>query len=485
MNFTEYLFSESKNLSGNFLTGSGEQVTFSDLYLKSSRLACYLRSEYGQGNKILLQSPNKLYFIISYLGIMQSGNTVVPVNPLLEQENLDYIIRVCEMKVAFVSETIKNIKANVDQIVGEKALNEILEKTYPEVSFHSDDADDAEIIFTSGSTGDPKGVVLSHKNLIANTSSIISYLGLTSSDRVLIVLPFYYCYGLSLLHTHLKAGGSIVLNNSFIFLGAIIRDLNLYQCTGFAGVPSHYQILLRKTKSFTTTEFPSLRYVTQAGGRLAPVFIKEFTEAFPQISFFVMYGQTEATARLSYLPPAMLRNKLGSIGKGIPGVQLRVTDENGNDIGPGETGEIIASGDNIMKGYYLDNELTSQTIRNGWLYTGDIATIDEDGYIFIQSRKKEFIKSGGKRISIKEIEEALLQHPAVVDCTISGVEDMLLGEAIKASIVLNGDAKHTTEQEILEHCSKFLSLDKIPRIIEFEQQLILSATGKKLKKNNV
>src|SRR5690606_39012272 len=174
----------------------------------------------------------------------------------------------------------------------------------------------AEIVYTSGSTGLPKGVMISHQNIIANTQSIIEYLSLTSKDIMQVVLPFFYCYGLSLLHTHLRVGGSIVLNNSFIFIGSVINDLKRYRCTGFAGVPSHYQILLKKSQSFKTTDFPDLRYVTQAGGKLHDVFIDEFIDTFPKIAFFVMYGQTEATARLSYLPPHMVSVKKGSIGKG-------------------------------------------------------------------------------------------------------------------------------------------------------------------------
>ncbi len=254
----------------------------------------------------------------------------------------------------------------------------------------------AEIIFTSGSTGKPKGVMISHKNLIANTGSIVEYLKLIRDDRMLVVLPFYYCYGLSLLHTHLRVGGSIVFNNSFIFLGKVIKDLLEYKCTGFAGVPSHFQILLRKSDSFKKTKFPDLKYVTQAGGKLAPIFIDEFRESHPEVKFIVMYGQTEATARLSWLPPELYEKKKGSMGKGIPGVELKVVNENGEKIKPGETGEVIARGDNIMMGYFADEEGTKNAIRNGWLYTGDLGTVDEDGYIYLTARSKEIIKSQGK-----------------------------------------------------------------------------------------
>jgi long-chain acyl-CoA synthetase len=300
---------------------------------------------------------------------------------------------------------------------------------------------------------------------------------------MLVVLPFYYCYGLSLLHTHLRVGGSIVFNNSFIFLGGILKSLLDYKCTGFAGVPSHFQILLRKSDSFKTTKFPDLRYVTQAGGKLAPIFIDEFRKAHPDTRFIVMYGQTEATARLSWLPPELYETKKGSMGKGIPGVELKVVNEAGEKIIPGETGEVIARGDNIMTGYFEDEEGTKNAIRNGWLYTGDLGTVDEEGYIFLTARSKEIIKVGGKRISPKEIEAVILQIPEVVDCTIEGIEDQIQGEALKATIVLQkGSLEVVTEEFIKQHCSKHLALFKIPQVYELKDDLIISPTGKKVKK---
>jgi acyl-CoA synthetase (AMP-forming)/AMP-acid ligase II len=298
---------------------------------------------------------------------------------------------------------------------------------------------------------------------------------------MLVVLPFYYCYGLSLLHTHLRVGGSIVFNNSFIFLGSIINNLIDYKCTGFAGVPSHFQIILRKSDSFKKTYFPDLRYVTQAGGKLASIFIDEFRDSKPDIKFFVMYGQTEATARLSYLPPDLYEKKKGSMGRGIPGVELRVINDEGEKVKPGESGEVVARGDNIMTGYFADDEGTAAAIKNGWLYTGDLGTVDEDGYIYLTARKKEIIKVGGKRISPKEIEAVILELTEVIDCSIEGIEDELLGEALKATIVINKGSVVNSEA-IKLHCSKYLALHKIPHIYEIKDQLTISATGKKIKK---
>jgi acyl-CoA synthetase (AMP-forming)/AMP-acid ligase II len=270
-----------------------------------------------------------------------------------------------------------------------------------------------------------------------------------------------------------------------MFLGTIITDLKTYECTGFAGVPSHYQILLRKSKSFKTTTFPKLRYVTQAGGKLHTVFIKEFTDAFPEVDFYVMYGQTEATARLSYLPPDMLQEKMGSLGKAIPGVELRIVDESGDPVlEPGIVGELVAKGGNIMKGYLGDEEDTKNTLRKGWLHTGDLVYGDSDGYFYHTARKKEIIKVGGNRISPKEIEEVIVSLPGVVDCSITGIPDEILGEALKADIVLSDMKDTSLDESFIQHyCAEKLRPEKVPHVIRFSSKLDIAPTGKKIKKD--
>jgi acyl-CoA synthetase (AMP-forming)/AMP-acid ligase II len=328
--------------------------------------------------------------------------------------------------------------------------------------------------------------MITHRNIIANTDSIIEYLKLSADDIIEIVLPFYYCYGLSLLHTHMKVGGSIVFNNNFMFLGAVINDLKKYKCTGFSGVPSHFQVLLRKSRSFKSDQFPDLRYVTQAGGKLHKVFIKEFLESQPDITFYVMYGQTEATARLSYMPPEHLEEKLGSLGKAIPGVTLELIDDQGRPVlESGVVGELVARGDNIMKGYLGDEEGTAATLKDGWLHTGDLAYRDDDGFFFHTARRKEIIKVGGRRISPKEIEEVIVTIPGVVDCSISAIYDDILGEALKAEVVV-ADLKDPGMDELTfkKLCGERLALEKIPQVFEFSANMKIAPTGKKTKKLN-
>jgi len=491
MNVYDYLLEESGFLYKKFLLGNKEEMSYSELYCDTLRLARFIRENYGENNNILLAAPNSSFFLVAYLAIMKSGNVCVPLNPSIEENNLSFIVDLCKAKIAFVAPSLSanplwNMLETVYDAVPEvgKGENDLSMNLFHEEDFDEDRL--AEIIFTSGSTGEPKGVMITHRNIIANTDSIIEYLKLTGDDIIEIVLPFYYCYGLSLLHTHLKVGGSVVFNNNFMFLGAVINDMKKYKCTGFSGVPSHFQVLLRKSKSFKTDDFPDLRYVTQAGGKLHKVFIKEFTESQPDITFYVMYGQTEATARLSYLPPEYLEEKLGSLGKAIPGVTLELIDDKGQPLKEaGVVGELVAKGDNIMKGYLGDEKETAATLKDGWLHTGDLAYQDEDGFFFHTARRKEIIKVGGRRISPKEIEEVIVTIPGVIDCSISAIFDDILGEALKAEVVV-ADLKdpNMVDTAFKKLCGEKLALEKIPQVFEFSSRMKVAATGKKTKSLN-
>ncbi len=485
MNCVDFLFSDEDQTNDFFVLGRNDRITFFDLQQDVYRLAKGLKNAFGVGNKFVLLSSNSIFFIVSYLAVMKSGNVVIPLNPALKEELLEYIKEHANVKLAFISKLVKSrIQLHFDDVWDEDRISQVIKGNNKSKINATENIKYsnrlAQIIYTSGSTAMPKGVVLSHKNIVANTTSIIAYLKLTSNDIMEVVLPFFYCYGLSLLHTHLKVKGKIVLNNNFIFIGSVIKDLKEYRCTGFAGVPSHFQILLRKADHFINDDFPHLKYVTQAGGKLHPVFIKEFLENKPEIDFIVMYGQTEATARLSFLPKERLVDKIGSIGKGIPGVQLKVIDKKGRPVKVGEVGEIIAKGDNIMLGYYEDKDNTEVALKDGWLYTGDLATVDEDGYIYHAARKKEIIKVGGNRVSPKEIEEVIVSLSGVIDCTVVPVYDDILGEAIKAIIVKNVSSKDLTTESVKAFCSKKLASFKIPQTIEFTNKLNVNAAGKKI-----
>ncbi|MDR1060722.1 MAG: AMP-binding protein [Clostridiales bacterium] len=437
-------------------------------------------------------SDNSGFFIEAYFAAIKSGHVCVPLNPAASVQEIAYVAGVCKPEIAFVqkrrAKKFESVFSGARAIITEDSLDggqpagatpgasqpsgaeprtgqpagatpeagqpsgaapgagqpagAMPESCRPsgaapeaESPPGARDDDIAVVLFTSGSTGNPKGVMLSHGNLRCNTESIVEYLGIGPSERALVVLPFFYCFGTSVLHTHLRAGASVALNNEFMFPETVGEYINRYGCTSLSGVPGTYQILLRKS-GFASGAYPTLRYVAQAGGKLSPVFIKELIAALPGVRIVIMYGQTEATSRLSYLPPDLLEQKMGSIGKGIPGTELRVIDERGDGVKPGEIGQIVARGGNVMKGYLGDPGATSAVLRDGALYTGDLATVDGDGFIYVAGREKQIIKYAGYRISPKEIEDVILGMGEVLEAVVFGVEDELLGEAPKAVVAL-------------------------------------------------
>jgi len=478
MNIVDYLFESGKSSKKEFIYGLPESITIGDLYARIERTAKNIVKTFGVGKDIILMSENSVFFLVGYFAIMKSGNQAMLIETRITEMELDDLMRRCNPAAILVQDKLKRkFERYPDhRIVTEKELEEFDGPSQIDLP-KTGDNDVCDIIFTSGSSGMKKGVMLTHKNIRANTESIIEYLKLTESDRQMAVLPFYYCFGASLLHTHLRVGGSMAFDTS-PFLGGAVRAIDKYECTGISGVPATYQILISKT-DFLKQEMPSLTYMTQAGGKLENKFIKQIAENFPNKKFIVMYGATEATARLSYLPPELLWKKFGSIGKGIPGVKLEVHDEHGRPVKPGEVGEIAAKGDNIMVGYYKDPEGTAEALRNGWFYTGDLATVDEDGFIFVVGRSKDIIKTAGYRISPYEIEQLICLNEKVVACAVVALPDDLLGEAVVAVIELcPGMSQEEVTKEVQEACKKKLPTYKVPKRIVFIDQFPLNSSTK-------
>jgi long-chain acyl-CoA synthetase len=498
-NVADYLL-DGKVASREALATLEESYTYGDLRLAATDVAKYLVREGGvKGDRALLVSENGFFWVAAYLGILRAGLVCVPLPPSISPQDLDQILGTTESRFAFLQSSVahkhKDRFGKID-VVTDKA-SKSSNSLYPPVSlkqvpesvrsvqcsFPSVEAVDlAALMFTSGSAGKPQGVMVSHGNIIANTESVIEYLKLTDSDRMMTVLPFHYCFGTSLLHTHLRVGGSLVVDQRFLYPETILQVMLETECTGFAGVPSHFQILLRNS-SLRKKTFPHLRYVQQAGGHLAPMFIRELREALPGTQIFVMYGQTEATARLSYLPPERLDQKLGSIGKGIPGVKLRIVDEIGQDVQAGQVGEIVAEGENVALGYWRAPAETSVTFRNGQLHTGDMATVDKDGYIYIVDRAKDFLKIGGKRISCHQIEDQLLECDELLEAAVVGIPDEILGEAVKAFVVPRKPNCNGLRETLYCFCRRNMPPDLVPKDIALLQALPKNSAGKVLKRS--
>ncbi|MBD3868894.1 MAG: AMP-binding protein [Acidobacteria bacterium] len=475
--------------------------TYSEVETGANRIArilvdCKLR----KGDRVALIAPNSSLYIEAYYGILKAGGIVVALDAGGDLESQAARLADCtptgiicsgpqvrrglqlaaRLDLGFVLSLDVSVPAARSGL-GDATLlidgPEALPASGAEpLNLQMDPGDRAAIVYTSGSTGKPRGVILSHRNLVANTVSINSYLGLTAADSILAVLPFHYVYGKSLLNTHVAAGGRVVIENRFLYPQEALNTMEQQAVSGFSGVPSTFAILLNKS-NFEQRELPALRYVTQAGGAMAPAMQERLLKAIPGKEIYIMYGATEASARLSYLPPSDLKARVGSIGKAIPGVELTVRRDDGTVAGPDEVGELVARGDNIMEGYWNAPAETAEVLTDLGYHTGDLARRDTDGFLYIVGRSREMIKSGAHRISPKEIEEAIARNPTVDEVAVKGVADEMLGESIHAFITLRA-GRPCSEREIQEWCRGQIAPHKTPHQVHFIETFPRNASGK-------
>jgi len=478
-------------------------MTYADIEINANRLGNFLKNNgIERHDRIAILCNNSFEYIISYFAISKIGGISVPLNSTASTREIEYIIHSCEAKALLTNRMLKEatlamiptlkmtslLVCDQEELCSRDDFRDIRVFGWEEAfqdgssdppSIPCIDLDLESIVFTSGSTGVPKGVMLTHLNTVSNMYSICQYLKLTGSDRIMAILPFSYIYGKSLLLTHFCVGGSVVIDNRFLYPNLVLESMVDNEVTGFAGVPSTFAILLHRS-DLLKMEFKTLRYVTQAGGAMAPSVQKKVVEAFAPAQVYIMYGATEAAPRLSYLDPTLLSRKLGSIGKAVPNVELFIVDENGRKLSPGETGEIAARGSNIMKGYWNEPEETARVLRDGMYFTGDLGMTDDEGFFYVVGRKNDFIKVKGFRVSAKEIEEIILEMEGIHEAAVIGVEDEILGEAVKTFVVLKENSE-VTKDSILRHIAANLQPYKAPKYIEFCRSLPKNASGKILK----
>lgn len=435
----------------------------------------------ARGSRIGLLSRNSLFWAAAYLAILRSGHVAVPFATAMTPREILVKADFVECDAFLIDSSLRGpfdevVRAAV-HLADESTISDARPGITDSQAVHADD--DAVLMFTSGTTSAPRAVRVTHRNIWANTDSIVAYLSLTAEDRMLIVLPFSYCYGASLLHTHLRAGAGVAICDTFAFPETVIEAIQRDACTGFAGVPSSYQLLLRAS-SFTTTPLPTLRHMQQAGGRLPQPQLDQVARAQPHARLFVMYGATEATARMSYLPPELREERPGSIGRGLPGVTLSVVDDELRPVPTGSVGEVFARGENIAKGYWKDPEGTSDKFVDGGLRTGDLAYADDDGFVYIVDRKADFIKCWGIRVSSQEVEDAVVAAPGVSAAAAVGRPDDDAGEAIVVFYV-TVDGADVGPERIMAHCRSTLARHLVPHEVHRLAQLPLNANGKILK----
>jgi long-chain acyl-CoA synthetase len=480
----------------------GQWLTYAQVEMSANKIGNFLNENGIQpGDRVALLYENSFDYVIAYYGILKISAITIPLNTQTTAGILTFLLNHSGAKAIITNEkfskyllpivrnvpTLRSIVIDQEDLATFSTLTGCLVARLKDIydSFKSTrpcvrniDVNLASIVYTSGSTGAPKGVMLSHLNIVSNTHSITEYLRLASEDRIMVVLPFYYIYGKSLLNTHFYVGGSVVIDNRFAYPNAILKTMKQTSVTGFSGVPSTYMILLNNS-SLRNYRFDSLRYVTQAGGPMAPAIQKEVAEVFKPAKVYIMYGATEASARLSYLDPEKLLDKLGSIGKAIPNVELNVVDDKGKELAPNQIGEIVARGSNLMMGYWDDPDETEKVLKNGIYHTGDLGQMDEEGYLYVVGRIKDMIKVGGERVNAKEIEETILEMNEIREVAVIGVNDPTLCEAIKAIIVPKNGAINLND--IKTYLRKKLAYYKVPKYFEFCQCLPKNGSGKIMK----
>jgi acyl-CoA synthetase (AMP-forming)/AMP-acid ligase II len=343
------------------------------------------------------------------------------------------------------------------------------------------DLDLATIIYTSGSTGNPKGVMLTHLNMISAATSITTYLENVPEDIIIDVLPLSFDYGLYQVLMAFKFGGTVVLEQSFAYPYEVIKQMVKEAVTGFPGVPTMFAILLQM-EDLRKYDLGSLRYITNTAASLPVEHILRLREVFPQARLYSMYGLTECK-RVSYLPPSELDRCPGSVGRGMPNEEVWIVDGNGSRVGPGVVGELVVRGSNVMRGYWGDPDTTDRVLKPGplpgekVLYTGDLFKMDEEGFLYFVGRKDDMIKTKGERVSPKEVENALYGLEGVVEVAVIPVPDHILGQAIKAYVVRQ-NGYPLTEKNIFKHCKNELEEFAIPKYIEFRDSLPKTSSGK-------
>jgi long-chain acyl-CoA synthetase len=483
------------------LIHQGVRSTYADINAQANQLAQHMLNcgvTYNQ--RVVLLLENSLEYVVAYYGALKAGAVVVSLSSDNKPESLKDLLVDVEPSVIVSSARFERLleatdlcAPHVQRLILKSPQCAWSSSALPVHTWedlmqvdrrirnpqpHAAPDDLASIIYTSGSTGRAKGVMLSHRNIVSNTRAICQYLRLTHDDVQMVVLPFFYVMGKSLLNTHFAVGGAVVINNKFAFPVSVLNEMVAEQVTGFSGVPSTYAYLLHRSSLATFRDkLTSLRYCSQAGGYMSRTIKERLRQILPaHTQIYIMYGATEAAARLAFLEPERYVEKMDSIGKAIPGVTLRVVDANGEEVPRGQAGELMATGPNIMRGYWKDPVATGKVLHGHWYRTGDQAYQDADGYFYVTGRKDDLLKVGGHRINPIEVEDVLMELDIVVEAVVLGVQDAILGHKLVACIVPK--TNDCRAEHIWLHCSQRLPKYKLPKEIKLTQSLPKTSNGK-------
>lgn len=441
------------------------------------------------GKNVGLFIQNSVDYVIGYFAISFADKVIVPIETNGKEKQILSTVDYCELNLivtnndnfAYLNQILEsgaeydieiyNLNTGSKKYISKKRKR-VLDSDIAACS----EEDVAIMLHTSGTTSNPKKVMLTHKNLISNIQSNIASLQLNSQDRSLIVLPmcFGYCNTSQFL-THFYLRGSIVIYDGTFVPNRFFYYLEKYSCTNTTCIPTMLYLITRSKK--TKYSLTGFRYLCFGGGTISLQVIEEVSKLLPDVGIVQTYGQTEASPRVTCLLPQDAKRKVGSVGKAISGVRVKIVDENGSELPANVKGEIIVQGNNVMKGYYKRPEETSRAIRNGWLHTGDIGMFDEEGYLYVVGRIKNVIITGGLNIYPEEIEEVLRSYPLVEEAVVLPRQHEVLGEIPIAKIVVKKDVQ-VDMNKLLEFCKEKLEIQKVPSEIVIVDKIEKTYNGK-------
>jgi len=502
----DYLIQSARELSDKVaLVCMKQRLTYGELDAKSNVLAHSLvAAGVKRGDRVVIFADNTVETVISFWAVLKANAVVSIVNPLTKSDKLSYLLEDCRPTALITDAHIHSVFADparecshLKRVIVSGTIDDAKLAALPHAQRWADaieggdsvtapartciDIDLAAIIYTSGSTGDPKGVMLTHRNMLTAGTSIASYLELQQDEVILGVLPLAFDYGLYQMIMAFRSGARLVLERSFTFPAQILNLMVAEGVTGFPGVPTIFSILA-ELKSLKDYDLSKIRYVTNTAASLPVKHILMLRDIFPAARIYSMYGLTECK-RCTYLPPKDIDRKPSSVGIAIPNTEMWIVDEDGNKVAPGTIGQLVIRGATVMKGYWEKPEATAKKLKPGplpgeqVLFTGDHCKMDEEGYLYFVGRMDDVIKSRGEKVAPKEVENMLMNIPGVKEAAVIGVPDDILGQAVKAFVVLE-EGVTLTEKQLQKECQSRLENFMVPKFIAMVPNLPKTDTGK-------
>jgi amino acid adenylation domain-containing protein len=501
----DYLIHSARHLGGKVALVCGKRrITYGEIEARSNAIAHHLvASGVARGDRVIIFADNTVETVVSFWAVLKANAVVCIVNPLTKRDKLGYLLNDCRPSALITDKHLYPIfkepaeacpslrRVIVSGSIDDAELTGLPHAVHWDVAGVTGhdapptrsciDIDLAAIVYTSGSTGDPKGVMLTHRNMLAACTSIASYLALCEDEVILNVLPLAFDYGLYQMIMAFRTGARLVLERSFAFPAQILGLIADERVTGLPGVPTIFS-MLSGLKSIKEHDLSSIRYVTNTGATLPVKHIRLLQDMFPAVRIYSMYGLTECK-RCTFLPPEDIDRKPLSVGIAIPNTEMWIVDEEDRRVGPGVVGQLVIRGATVMRGYWGKPEATARKLKAGplpgeqVLYTGDYCRIDAEGYLYFIGRSDEIIKSRGEKVAPKEVENVLMDIPGVREAAVIGVPDELLGQAVKAFVVIE-QGRTLGEKQLQKECQRRLESFLVPKCIVIVPSLPRTDTAK-------